>query len=194
MPAHLGILHSPPLCNNLRITTIFCFWSDAAVADGAARNKNIEAFPAPRWPLSEAWPLRQDTKLACVVAVVSLCYQSHIRRVIQGSFSLLSSSLGESCELGRLVEDAKEKRMWEDRGWAHHGGWDGRNMIIQNRGRNEPLGKVRTLKGWQAMAIWYLHLFFFFFSVPEWQQFVSGRLCTVCPPWAHMQEMDLILS
>ena len=114
------------------ITIGFFLRSGAA---GAVWNKNAEAFPAPRWPLSEAQPLRQDTErgLACVVVLVSLCSQSCVHRVKQGSSSLPSSSSGESCVLGRWAEDTKEKEMWEDSGWPDHGGWDARNTIIHTK-------------------------------------------------------------
>lgn len=75
-------------------------------------------------------PRRHGTerKLACVVAVVSLCYQSCSQSQMGHSLSQ-SSSLWESCILGRSAESIKEK-MWEGRDWAHRGGWDGRNTII----------------------------------------------------------------
>lgn len=147
MPAHLGILY-PPLCSNLRIISRFFFFFLRSGADGAVWNKNTEAFPAPRWPLSEAQPLRQGTerRLAYVVVLVSLCYQSRVHRVKQGS----SSSSGKSCVLGRLAEDTKEKEMWEDGGRPDHGGWEARNTIkhthTKKRGRNEARGEVRILK------------------------------------------------
>lgn len=51
--------------------------------------------------------------------------------------------------IGGLAKDTKEKEMWEDSSWPDHGGWDARNTIIhtKKRGRNEPRGEVRILKG-----------------------------------------------
>lgn len=57
----------------------FFFSFSDLVLDGAVWNKNTEAFPVSRWPLSAAQSLRQDTerRLACGVVCVSFCYQSH---------------------------------------------------------------------------------------------------------------------
>lgn len=152
MPAHLSIFHPPPLCNNLGIIMIFFYYyyyfyfSDLILLLLTVLWwTNTSRYFLPQ----DGHPQRHGTegKLACVVAVVSLCYQSCSQRVRQGSFSLPSSSLGESCVLGRSAESIKGK-MWEGRGWAHHGGWDGGIISYNNRVRNKPLGEVKTSKEW----------------------------------------------
>lgn len=113
MPAHLGILYPPSLCNNLRIISqfyFFIFFFFSSGADGAVWNKNTEAFPAPRWPLREAQPLRQDTerRLACAVVLVSLCYQSPVHRVTRAILLPILFFRGKPC-IGKIWQKIQKR-------------------------------------------------------------------------------------